>query len=145
VVKVKKDNSYGNSLEDYYIYEYYRDGSALDSNGNIIKFPIYILSSARGGMFYGHKMLQYQEDMGFSWEKTSQYSFSHVSDFFEDAAAQLQQISSAILKSRQQDIRENMVSREDVIVESFKALFNAGVVYTTDETQFIYDKNDPFT
>jgi hypothetical protein len=60
VVKVKKhDANSTNNFDDFWIYKYIRNGSAVDRYGNIVEFPIYALTSPRGGMFYGHKMVQY--------------------------------------------------------------------------------------
>ena len=88
VVKVKKHDANGNnSLEDYDLYELAGFGQVVNSLGNLVRFPIYKKTFARGGMFYGNKMVQYQKDLGYSWEGNENlpYPIDFVDDLFNDA------------------------------------------------------------
>lgn len=145
VVKVKKhDANSTNNFDDFWIYRYVKHGSAIDRFGNIIEFPIYALTSPRGGMFYGHKMIQYQQNIGYSWENIGKTDMNRVLQIFDDIISNSFEPFDAYYNSRKWEIKELMVSRDAVIKQAIQEMFDASTTIRDEESEIVFPKNDSF-
>lgn len=124
VIKIHNynSNSYKNP-QDFKLYRFIRMGSIVNSNGEIVSFPIYGRISQTGGVMYGHTIIQYGDDLNFGWEGETRWYTEKRDLMLQEGMAQIEDALDIQINRNYDQVKNGRVTVQE-LKESVVKMFD---------------------
>lgn len=115
VIKIHNynSNSYKNP-QDFKLYRFVRMGSIVNSNGEIVSFPIYGRISQTGGVMYGHTIIQYGDDLNFGWEGETRWYTEKRDLMLQEGMAQIEDALDTQINRNYDQVKNGRVTVQEL-------------------------------